>query len=236
MKKFKDCSREELNHYCKNVNCNICKLYINNVPNSCIKQFVEHKDLLSDKMLNIELPIDNEILDDVEKKLLTKIVKFYNKMHCEVVYFKKNMTSQEHYYINFGFKYDKEYNVCIYVCLPIFNNKNMYKNMKLDEPYTLEELGIEISKNKITINEFFKLRDINIIGIHCNTEAKANALCKAFDKAGQKWCDGTSYLSDNEFVYYGKDTCYTNDNYVDHLIYLEMEAAPVIEFEDVDLT
>ena len=111
--------------------------------------------------------------------------------------------------------------------------KVLYNNLRKEEKAKAK--GGKIME-KITIDKFFELKDKIEIGIHCNTEAKANALCKAFDKAGQKWCDGTSYLSDNEFVYYGKDTCYTNDNYVDHLIYLEMEAAPVIEFEDVDLT
>jgi hypothetical protein len=194
---------------------------------------VRHKDLLSDKALNIELPIDNKILDDNEKEFLTQVAKLYDKMHCKIVSFTKWDCSKG---CALSFRCINKNEDSFASNLPFFENKEMYKNMKLDKPYALEELGIEIPKHKITINEFFKLRDINIIGIHCNTEAKANALCKAFDKAGQKWCDGTSYLSDNEFVYYGKDTCYTNDNYVDHLIYLEMEAAPVIEFEDVDLT
>lgn len=62
---------------------------------------------------------------------------------------------------------------------------------------------------KITLKEFFESDEILVI--HCDTEENANTLLEAFDKLGEKWFGGKSYLEDNYWRSYKEETCYTND-------------------------
>lgn len=44
--------------------------------------------------------------------------------------------------------------------------------------------------------------------IYCETEDKANAICKLMHEAGLKWCTGNYYLSHNNYASYNEITCY----------------------------
>ena len=237
MKKFKDCSKEEIDKYCKNSLCKTCsttcELYIAN-GHQCLKYFVEHKDLLSDKALNIELPIEDKILDDTEKEFLTQVVKLYDKVHCKIVSFTKWNCGKGY---ALSFRYIDKNGSQFRTNFPFFENKEMYKNIELDEPYTLEELGIEIPKHKITVNEFFQLKDTKKLAIHPRNEENAKALCKAFDEKGHHWFNGTKYVENNYYYnVFGKRTCYSNGGTYGDIDSYKIEGFTIIEFEDVDLS
>ncbi|MCK9577264.1 MAG: hypothetical protein M0R51_15270 [Clostridia bacterium] len=230
MKKFKDCSKEEVVNYCTNSRCATCELSGAD-EHMCLKYFVTHKDLLSDKALNIELPINNEILNDTEKEFLTQIVEVFNKMHCKAVSFVKHSYSDSYY---ISFRYISINEGSISSALPVFKSKEMYKGMELDKKYTLEELGIEVPKRKMTIEEFFASKEKLVV--HPGSEANAKALCNAFDKKGQTWCNGERYIKDNKYDDYGDKTCYNNNGEYGDISYYKSHSYKIIEFDDVDLS
>lgn len=83
---------------------------------------------------------------------------------------------------------------------------------------------------KITLKDFFESKKI---AIHCDTEEKAQKLCEAFDKMGKKWRLGQSYLEDNAWRKYKKDTCYTNDGFFYETSWLLFDDFKIYEFDDV---
>lgn len=95
---------------------------------------------LSDMALLYEtLKIDNMILNDAEKEYLTHIIKsFRSKV--------KYITKKDYMYE--GYEYiaicvdDEPDNTESYMYFPNFISNTMYKNMRLNEEYTLDELGI----------------------------------------------------------------------------------------------
>lgn len=58
-----------------------------------------------------------------------------------------------------------------------------------------------MKNNKITLKKFWYSR-----------EEKANQLLKAFDKFGENWFSGDSYLKFNFWNNYKEHTCYDNRN------------------------
>ena len=90
-----------------------------------------------------------------------------------------------------------------------------------------------MKNKKITLKEFFN-SDKNLV-IHCDTEEKANILLKAFDKMGEKWCDGTSYLEDNNWRYHKEETCYASDGTLSGKEFFLDNDYKVYEFGDVEL-
>ena len=89
-------------------------------------------------------------------------------------------------------------------------------------------------ENKITLREFWGNKEL--LGIHCDTLEKANMLSKAFDNMGIKWRNDKSYLENNNWIDYKKDTVYYNDGSYTHLTFSEENNHIVYEFEDVDLS
>ncbi len=85
------------------------------------------------KLLNGNFRIKRPILDKVEKQYLENVLRpFKNKVN----YIKKNVKSdysKEWIHINLG---DIVFN------LPYFEKGKMYKGIKLEKEYTLEELGL----------------------------------------------------------------------------------------------
>jgi len=76
--------------------------------------------------------IEEPILDDKEKEYLSSVIRpFRDKVEYIV---KKNVFAKI-YYIYIRLNDDS-------ADLPNFKENTMYKNMKLDEEYTLEELGL----------------------------------------------------------------------------------------------
>ena len=59
----------------------------------------------------------------------------------------------------------------------------------------------------MTKQEFESLYGNNV-GVHCDSELKANEFLTLADSFGYKWCSGGSLLSSNEWKYYGVNTVY----------------------------
>lgn len=54
-----------------------------------------------------------------------------------------------------------------------------------------------------------KFKDaVNKIVVHCKTEEEAKDFCRQMDAHGMQWCNGTSYLEENNFYQYKEKTCY----------------------------
>ena len=60
----------------------------------------------------------------------------------------------------------------------------------------------------MTLNKFWKSKEY--LAIHCDTQGKAERLCKAFDDRGNRWFTGKSYKNTLWHIYQ-ENTCYTND-------------------------
>lgn len=103
-----------------------------------IEEF-ENRGLIKSKVLKVYKigslyqVYDSEVLDQEEREYLSRFIKpFRNK----VLYISKESYGDSTYYISIILKDD-----CI--ILPSFDEKsNMYKGMRLDIDYTLEELGL----------------------------------------------------------------------------------------------
>ena len=85
----------------------------------------------------------------------------------------------------------------------------------------------------MTLQEFFNSKEK--LAIHCDTKEKANRLLKAFDRLGEKWLSGESYLELNCWYIHEKNTCYSNDNMYCEEQYYKKKRCRIIEFEDIDL-
>lgn len=74
------------------------------------------------------------ILDDVEKKYLSTVIKpFREKIEC---IFKAKLPNFDEYYIIVGLKDNDS------LRFPCFKGNTMYKGMEVDKEYELEELGL----------------------------------------------------------------------------------------------
>ena len=90
-------------------------------------------------------------------------------------------------------------------------------------------------KYKITLSEFWVNKNKVNMCIHCDTEEKAKKLLNAFDKLGQKWCDGESYISSICWDCFKEETCYTNNNNLSRTVFYEKDQYKIYKFEEVDL-
>lgn len=104
-----------------------------------IKKELEEKDIMNYAKLKCETA---PVLDDVEKRYLKNVIRPFRD---KVRFVKKSCNGNGIYYItielfNFG--------TCDCTFLPYFKDETMYKNMKLDKEYTLEELGITYEEKK----------------------------------------------------------------------------------------
>lgn len=120
-------------------NCNKCIFY--NVMCAAYKQkdWINHKDLYSDKFLDQEIEIEApDILNEKEKKYLKAVIRpFRNR----VVSVKKVECSNNSYFINIKIISELSPSRKENIFLPYFQNE-MYKGMELNKEYTLEELGL----------------------------------------------------------------------------------------------
>lgn len=141
-KKIRDITKEEFEIW-KNYNCKTYDLHCTGCPFRASEcgfvglrfPWYENKEMFSDKFLDQEINIATpEILDDVEKKYLSDIIKPFRK---RVDYIKK---------MSDPFGSDKEY---IFIkldedsfVLPYFKTGTMYQGMELERAYTLKELRL----------------------------------------------------------------------------------------------
>ena len=78
-----------------------------------------------------ELEINKPILDNVEKRYLEGVLRPFKD---KVEFIKKDQNNYGEW-IHFNLKED-------WFCLPYFEKDSMYKGMKLNKQYTIEELGL----------------------------------------------------------------------------------------------
>ncbi len=52
------------------------------------------------------------------------------------------------------------------------------------------------------------IKDLKKVVIHCPTEKDAIKCCKFANKLHFTWKDGNSFIDDNKWAYFEKDTCY----------------------------
>ena len=141
-KKIRDITAEEFEIW-KNYNCKTYDLHCTGCPFRASEcgfvglrfPWYESKEMFSDKFLDQEIDIATpEILDDVEKRYLSAVIRPFRKRVDSVMK------------ISDPLSYDKEY---IFIkldedsfSLPYFKTGTMYQGMELEKVYTLEELGL----------------------------------------------------------------------------------------------
>lgn len=141
-KKIRDITKEEFEIW-KNYNCKTYDLHCTGCPFRASEcgfvglrfPWYENKEMFSDKFLDQEIDIATpEILDDVEKRYLSAVIRPFRKRVDSVMK------------ISDPLSYDKEY---IFIkldedsfSLPYFKTGTMYQGMELERAYTLEELGL----------------------------------------------------------------------------------------------
>ena len=93
-------------------------------------------ELLTGVKQIIKLP--KPILDDVEKEYLSNIIKPFRDRIISIRKYKFNQDE----YIGIYVKYYAETDENEMITLPVFKEGTMYKGMKLNREYLLEELGL----------------------------------------------------------------------------------------------
>lgn len=82
----------------------------------------------------------------------------------------------------------------------------------------------------MTISEFFHSKQA--LAIECPTEDQAKELLQRFDAHGYKWNNGMRYATtDNNWGYYKKDTCYSNEHTFCYRRYYELYGYTIIPYE-----
>ena len=128
IEKYKKTVLDSLN-YCildsalKNTDIGLKEACIDRNCNACKKQLIEW--LLSE--------YKEPILDDAEKRYLRGVIRPFRNM---VAFIKKTCNCAGFQWIEIAVKGNKT------IALPGFKNDKMYKGMKLEKEYTLEELGL----------------------------------------------------------------------------------------------
>lgn len=116
----------------------IKKLYVNELNGWTVKQFESNGVR---KVLKVDCPVKyktiyelKEILDEVEKKWLGNFVRPFRSKIYDIVKYRLYDNSGEWLQIRMKDSPD--------IDLPYFKPNKMYKGMKINKEYTLEELGL----------------------------------------------------------------------------------------------
>ena len=84
---------------------------------------------------------------------------------------------------------------------------------------------------KFNIDEY---KGDNIV-MRCRTQESAEQFLKYLDSVGRRWCSGTKYTKNSQFVCYKDRTCYRfNRGEYGSVEYFEEYAYEILEFEDFD--
>lgn len=244
-KKLRDLTKEEYQDYKKdgcnsNTECSKCIFGSVNCTSEDEGCWVLNKDTYSDKFLDQEVEIEvPDILTKEEKEYLSAVMKPFKD---NIKYISKCDSTREHYEYIVAFISSKRF-PDNYMHLPYFEKGSMYKGMRAYKEYTPEDLGLfkeqkpestsVSAEKKITLTDFWNSKEKLVI--HCDTEEKANKLLKAFDKLNKKWNSGMSYLKNNEWKSYEKETCYSNRNEFCDYDYYRKQWVVIYEFDDIDL-
>lgn len=145
--KLRDMTKEQWERFKKNdcynniMECENCPLkYVNCSYSDEDKElWIDNKDLYSDKLLDYEVEIEENILNEKEKEYLSAVIKpFRNR----VISIRKNFDVFENAYSIFIYiKSTMEIGKVESIGLPLFKN-NMYMGMEHTTNYTLEDLDL----------------------------------------------------------------------------------------------
>lgn len=91
---------------------------------------------------------------------------------------------------------------------------------------------VEMKNKSITLAKFFASKER--LFVHCNTEAKAERLLKAFYNLGKTWMYGESYLNNNYWNHYCDKTIYSNDGLFSSVDFCKESNVTIYEFEDIN--
>ena len=107
-----------------------------------VLSFEETKKIMDNfinKKAKLTLEVEEPILDDAERKYLSSVIRPFRD-RIEFIRKREMDIGDGAQYINIV--YSSEYDDDDNFCLPYFKKDTMYKNMKLNKEYTLEELGL----------------------------------------------------------------------------------------------
>lgn len=146
--KLRDMTREQwdknINSLCnlyKGKNCDSCIFELMNcTPSSVRNSWINHQEMFSNKILDMEVEIETpDILDEAEKRYLRAVIRpFRNK----VIYIRKYFYAlSDVYSIEIYMKSVEGIFNTEYLRLPLFKNE-MYKGMEDNKKYTLKELDL----------------------------------------------------------------------------------------------
>lgn len=142
--KLRDMTKEQWERFKKNdcynniMECENCPLkYVNCSYSDEDKElWIDNKDLYSDKLLDYEVEIEENILNEKEKEYLRAVIKPFRDRVSSI----KKVEINDKYFISIKiqskFTLSKEP-----IDLPMFNN-DMYKGMESNKNYTLEDLDL----------------------------------------------------------------------------------------------
>lgn len=156
-KKLRDITKEELEKWYKDeciertskrlcTNCPFNIVYCSPIVAHPKYFWFDHKEMFSDKFLNQEIEVEvPDILDDVEKRYLSNVIKpFRKKVVCISKFVGSNGNQRIIILVN---TFTNQYGYPLIggsekIQLPSFEKDKMYKGMTEDRWYTLEELGL----------------------------------------------------------------------------------------------
>lgn len=145
--KLRDMTKEQWERFKKNdcynniMTCENCPLkYVNCSYSDGDKElWINNKDLYSDKLLDYEVEIEENILNEKEKEYLKAVIKPFRD---RVISIRKNFdVFKDAYSIFIYIKSTMEIGKVESIGLPFFKN-NMYMGMEHTTNYTLEELDL----------------------------------------------------------------------------------------------
>lgn len=137
-KKLRDITKKEYEKW-REKECKTNKILCGNCPFNIvhcdtISPWYNNKEMLSDKFLDQEIDIEvPSILDDVEKRYLSSIIKPFRKRVDYIMKSSNSCCDKEYIFI----RLDDDF-----LSLPYFEASTMYQGMELERAYTLEELGL----------------------------------------------------------------------------------------------
>lgn len=144
-KKLRDVTPEEYSNWkridcCSGAVCYKCPFYNVSCCEDSVDCWVINKDMYSDKFLDQTIEVEvPDILTKEEKEYLSAVIKPFRNKAKNIIKFSCAMNS--HCYIEIVYD-DDTWGKDMAIVMPPFKKDTMYKNMKLEEKYTLKELGL----------------------------------------------------------------------------------------------
>jgi hypothetical protein len=117
--------------------------------------------------------------------------------------------------------------------------------LPLEDIKRIDELTKLKPHKKISILEFWGsqaqwnlMKRPDYVSIHCNTEQKANYLCKALQNLQAYWADQSTPISpeNNNYKFYLNNTIYNNLGQYNHITYAKLRLENIYDFSEIDFS